>query len=41
LLHYICENGFEHHVAASLSCCADAVEEALTKYLGWEIARHE
>ena len=41
LLHYICENGFEHHVAANLSSCADAVEEALTKYLGWEIARHD
>jgi L-fucose isomerase-like protein len=41
LLHYICENGFEHHVAANLSACAGAVEEALTKYLGWEIARHD
>lgn len=41
LLHYICENGFEHHVAANLSSCAGAVEEALTKYLGWEIARHD
>lgn len=41
LLHYICENGFEHHVAANLSACAGPVEEALTKYLGWEIARHD
>src|SRR5208283_1020384 len=24
LLHYICENGFEHHVAANMSLCADA-----------------
>src|SRR5208282_5865883 len=28
LLHYICENGFEHHVAANLSSCAAAVQEA-------------
>jgi L-fucose isomerase-like protein len=40
LLHFICENGFEHHVAASLSNCADAVEEATSKYLRWEIYRH-
>ncbi len=40
LLHFICENGFEHHVAASLSSCADAVEEATSKYLRWEIYRH-
>jgi L-fucose isomerase-like protein len=40
LLHFICENGFEHHVAASLTNCADAVEEATSKYLRWEIYRH-
>ncbi len=40
LLHFICENGFEHHVAANLSNCADAVEEATSKYLRWEIYRH-
>ena len=35
LLTYICENGFEHHVAANLSECGDAIEEALSKYMGW------
>jgi len=40
LLRYICEHGFEHHVAISLSQTADAVDEALGKYLGWEIYRH-
>ena len=40
LLHYICENGFEHHVAANMSQCAGAVYEATTKYLGWEMYRH-
>ena len=36
LLRYICENGFEHHVAANLSTVADAVHEATTRYLGWD-----
>jgi L-fucose isomerase-like protein len=40
LLRYICENGFEHHVAANLSQCAAAVYEATTKYLGWEMYWH-
>jgi L-fucose isomerase-like protein len=41
LLNYICENGFEHHVAVNLSQTASAVHEALTKYLGWETYYHE
>jgi L-fucose isomerase-like protein len=41
LLHYICENGFEHHVAANLSTVASAVQEATTRYLGWEMYWHE
>jgi L-fucose isomerase-like protein len=40
LLQFICENGYEHHVAANMSLCADAIEEACEKYLGWEIYRH-
>jgi L-fucose isomerase-like protein len=40
LLHYICENGFEHHVAANLSTTAGMVHEASTKYLGWDVAWH-
>jgi len=40
LLHYICENGFEHHVAANMSTCAAAVHEATTKYLGWDVHWH-
>ena len=40
LLRYICENGFEHHVAMNMSLCADAVGEALSKYLGWSVHRH-
>jgi L-fucose isomerase-like protein len=41
LLHYICENGFEHHVAANLSQVAAAVYEAGRKYLGWEMYWHK
>jgi L-fucose isomerase-like protein len=41
LLHYICENGFEHHVAANLSTVASAVQEATTRYLGWDMYWHE
>lgn len=40
LLRYICEQGFEHHVAASLSQSAGAVYEAATRYLGWDVYRH-
>jgi L-fucose isomerase-like protein len=41
LLRYICENGFEHHVAASFSTTAGAVHEAATKYLGWQVYQHQ
>jgi L-fucose isomerase-like protein len=40
LLQFICENGFEHHVAINLSRTAPAVNEALEKYLGWEVYYH-
>jgi len=41
LMHHICENGFEHHVAVSRSHCAWACSEAFGKYLGWETYYHE
>ena len=40
LLRYICEQGFEHHVAANFSTVASAVEEAASRYLGWEMYAH-
>jgi len=40
LLHYICENGFEHHVAANFWSVAPAIHEASTRYLGWEMYAH-
>ena len=40
LLAYICDNGFEHHVAINPSRVASAVNEALTKYLAWDVYYH-
>ena len=40
LLHYICANGFEHHVAINPSQTAAAVHEALGKYMGWDVYFH-
>jgi len=40
LLRFICEHGFEHHVAINLSHTARAVEEAMTRYLGWRVYWH-
>lgn len=41
LLHYICANGFEHHVAANFSSVSRALYEAATRYLGWETYWHD
>jgi L-fucose isomerase-like protein len=41
LLRFICENGFEHHVAVNLSHSAPAVYEALDKYLDWDVYYHK
>lgn len=41
LLDYLCRNGFEHHVAMNRSLCADVLEEALGKYLGWDVYHHK
>ena len=41
LLRYICENGFEHHVAANLAPVSAAVREATSRYLGWSIHQHQ
>jgi L-fucose isomerase-like protein len=41
LLRFICENGFEHHVAANFATVAESVNEAVSKYLSWKIHRHQ
>jgi L-fucose isomerase-like protein len=40
LLRFVCENGFEHHVAANLAPVAGAAYEATTRYLGWDMHLH-
>ena len=41
LLRYICENGFEHHVAANFSTiAASAAHEAAVRYKGWQMHWH-
>jgi L-fucose isomerase-like protein len=40
LLRYICENGFEHHVAINPTHVGAGVKEALSKYLGWDVYHH-
>ena len=41
LLHHICDNGFEHHVAMNMSQVAGAVNEALSKYMRWDVYYHQ
>lgn len=41
LMNYICENGFEHHVAMGRGKVAKIIKEALSKYMGWEIYYHK
>lgn len=41
LLHYICNHGYEHHVAVNLSQTASVVQEAFSNYLGWEVYHHQ
>jgi L-fucose isomerase-like protein len=41
LLNYICEEGFEHHVAVNPSQVSEALYEAFDKYMGWDVYYHE
>jgi L-fucose isomerase-like protein len=40
LMQRICKQGFEHHVAVSLSQKAAAINEALSTYMGWNVYVH-
>ena len=40
LLAYMCQNGFEHHVAMARTHCAEVLHEAVSKYMGWEMYYH-
>ena len=37
IFKYMCENGYKHHVAIAKGEWSDCVEEALVKYLGYNI----
>jgi len=41
LLRHICANGYEHHVAVNRAQVAEALDEALTKYMGWDAYHHK
>lgn len=40
LMHHVCEEGFEHHVVMNASHTAGILEEAFSKYLGWDVYHH-
>jgi L-fucose isomerase-like protein len=40
LLQYVCQMGYEHHVAANRSQKAQAIAEAMDNYLGWDVYLH-
>ncbi len=40
LLQHICANGYEHHVAANRSRVSEAIAEAFSKYMGWNVYHH-
>ena len=40
LMKTLCRNGFEHHVAMARSNCADVINEAVVRYLGWKLYWH-
>jgi L-fucose isomerase-like protein len=40
LLKHICREGFEHHVVMNSSRTAGILDEAFTRYLGWETHYH-
>jgi L-fucose isomerase-like protein len=41
LLGYICKNGFEHHVAMARTHSAKVLNEAVSRYLGWNLYYHK
>jgi len=40
LMQYVCNAGFEHHVAVSASHAAEILAEAFGTYLGWDVYHH-
>jgi L-fucose isomerase-like protein len=40
LMHFVCKNGYEHHVAVNRCHFGAAIAEALGNYKGWEVYHH-
>jgi len=40
LLNYICKNGFEHHVAMTMTHVAPVLDEAFATYMKWDVYHH-
>lgn len=40
LMRYVCQGGFEHHVAFNMCRKSDAIAEALGNYMDWDVYRH-
>jgi len=40
LLRYICQHGFEHHIAITHATVASALQEAMGNYLDWDVYLH-
>lgn len=41
LMRHVCRHGFEHHVVINASHTASVLEEAWSRYLGWDVYHHE
>lgn len=41
LLAYLCKNGFEHHVAMTMSHVAAVLTEAFSTYMKWDVYHHQ
>jgi L-fucose isomerase-like protein len=41
LLAYLCKNGFEHHVAMTMTQVSSILTEAFSNYMKWDVYSHE
>ena len=40
LMHYVCDNGHEHHVCFARGHVADVLQEAMCKYMDIQVHKH-
>lgn len=41
LMKFICQNGFEHHVAMTRGLCAGVIQESVAKYMNWNVYNND